>query len=98
MFTQVNGDRDSAQNILIIVTDGNSNINPETTIPDAIDARTKGIHIIVVAVGTSLNLLELRGIASQPERQNVYSVDSYMDLGGLMTTMFGATCNGGLLS
>ena len=29
MFTQSNGDRPNAPNVAIIITDGNSNINPE---------------------------------------------------------------------
>lgn len=39
MFTPGNGDRDTANNVLVIFTDGNSNINTENTIPYAIQAR-----------------------------------------------------------
>lgn len=94
MFKSQNGDRDNVQNILIVVTDGNSNINADRTIPDAIDARTKGVQVIVISVGSSVNELELRGIASAPEEDNVYLAQSYQDLGALSSKIVSSTCNG----
>ena len=35
IFTSANGDRDDVQNVAVIITDGPSNRNPETTIPNA---------------------------------------------------------------
>ena len=94
MFTSRNGDRGSVQNLLIILTDGNSNVNPELTVPDAIDARVKGIQVIVVSIGTDLNMLELRGIASQPHVSNLFPVDGYRDLAGISSRVIRATCDG----
>ena len=53
MFTPANGDRDTVPNYAIIVTDGNSNINQQNTIKEAIEARVDGVHIITVSVGMS---------------------------------------------
>jgi collagen type VI alpha len=93
MFTRSNGDRDNAPNVAVIITDGNSNINPELTIPDAIDARVQGIHVIVVAVGTQLNLLELRGMASQPNANTIITVDSIRNLPSVMNNVLDSICN-----
>ena len=43
LFTGRNGDRPNIQNYVILITDGNSNINPAQTIPEAIAARNEGI-------------------------------------------------------
>lgn len=42
--------RVDAKNIVLLFTDGASNINPEQTIPLAIKARQEGAHIIVFGV------------------------------------------------
>lgn len=93
MFRANNGDRDLANNILVIFTDGNSNINEENTIPYAIQARELGIHIIVVSVGTDLNGLELEGIASQPTANTLYRVESYRGLPGIRANIDRAMCD-----
>ena len=45
VFVPSGGDRETVPNFAIIVTDGNSNINPEQTIPEAIQARIAGRHL-----------------------------------------------------
>ena len=94
MFTSGNGDRQDARNIAIVITDGNSNVDEERTIPAAIDARLRGIHIVVVAIGTQLNQLELRGIASQPPGATLYNARSWRDLPGQLRALVAATCDG----
>lgn len=93
MFTSGNGDRQDVPNIAMVITDGNSNINKENTIPFAIDARTKGVHVIVVSIGDMLNMLELRGMASMPVAQNLHQAKSWRDLAGLKTNMIKSTCD-----
>ena len=39
MFIPSNGDREGARNVAIIFTDGNSNVNEDNTIPEAIAVR-----------------------------------------------------------
>ena len=51
MFTPANGDRLDIPNFAIVVTDGQSNVDRENTLPEAILARAAGIQIIVVSVG-----------------------------------------------
>ena len=45
MFVSSSGDRETVPNFAIVITDGNSNINPEKTIPEAIQARIAGKHL-----------------------------------------------------
>ena len=44
------GDRPDAPNVALVFTDGNSNIGQDKTVPMSIEAREKGIHIIVFGV------------------------------------------------
>ncbi len=81
-------------NYAIILTDGNSNINPTTTVPDAIQARVNNIHLMVVAVGQDINRIELEGIASDPKDENIYTVESINDLNNLERNIVYSTCDG----
>ena len=94
MFNRGHGDRDGVQNFAIIVTDGNSNVNPERTIPNAIDARVKGINVIVVSIGTLLNMLELRGLASMPIKANMHEAKSWRNLESMPTPIIKNMCDG----
>ena len=60
MLKRENGRRDDTQLFIVILTDGESNERAEETIPMATKLRMQA-HIIVVAIGTSLNMLEIRG-------------------------------------
>ncbi|CAG2211146.1 unnamed protein product [Mytilus edulis] len=82
-FTADNGDRPDVKNIAIIITDGVSNVNAETTIPEAEKARDVGIHIYAIGIGLS-NLTELHGIASVPAKDNSLDVQSFDELKGPM--------------
>ena len=61
MFTSGNGDRSNAPNFIILLTDGESNVRADDTVPRAIDARISGATIITVGIGSDVNMLELRG-------------------------------------
>ena len=97
MFTEANGDRPGVPNICIIMTDGVSNINYQRTIPEAVTAREKGIHIYAIGIALK-DLREVNGIASEPASLNVFAVDSFDELEGLDERIFEATCPGNSLS
>ena len=80
IFTESRGDRPDVPNFCIIITDGNSNINVEQTLPEAIVSRVEGIHIIVVAIGTMVNMIELEGMASLPVDKNIFMVERISSL------------------
>ena len=66
-FTTGNGDREGVQNIAIIVTDGNSTIQKENTIPNARAARKAGIAIFSVGITSRVNVDEVRRMSSEPQ-------------------------------
>ena len=94
VFSLSNGDREDVPNFAFIITDGNSNINEEKTIEEAIRARQAGIHVFVVSVGKQINIIELKGMASEPVDDNIYKVDRFQDLRTIIELMPSAICNG----
>ena len=61
------GNRNGYADILIIYSDGRHNENKHLTISMANHIKSKGIHIICVAVNNLKNVKKLRQIASKPE-------------------------------
>ena len=60
MFTEPNGDQSDAPNYGIVLTDGEATVNKDRTLPEAIQARVAGIHLIVVAAERKVTSLELK--------------------------------------
>ena len=58
------GDRTRVANLAIVITDGESNINPGRTIPYANEAKDANIKVLAVGISTQVNQTELRGISS----------------------------------
>ena len=85
-FSPSRGDRKSAADIAIIITDGASNWNRERTIPEAEMARKKGVEIIVIGITSSVNETEIRYVSSSPHAKgkNYFLVDSFADLKSLI--------------
>ena len=77
----------------MLFTDGGSN-SFDQTIAEARLTREAGIHIIVVAVGGWLNMIEIKEIASDPDAQSVYHVDNFDDLGRIGTSLKRLLCDG----
>ena len=94
IFQRNKGDRDNALNYAIMITDGNSNINSDNTIPQAIDARVNGIHLIVIAVGTDVNRIELDAMASEPKNANIHTLNSINDLMTIRDQIVNSICDG----
>ena len=77
----------------MLFTDGGSN-SFNQTIKAARETREADIHIIVVAVGGWLNMIEIKEIASDPDDQSVYHVDTFDDLVRIGTALKRTLCNG----
>ena len=91
MFTAGNGDRPDVDNICFLVTDGVSNINSRRTIPEAEEARNRGIHIYVIGIGLT-DTREIDGIASKPVEENRFAVNEFSELDGLKQKVFDSLC------
>jgi len=61
--------------VVVVLTDGQSNVSPLLTIPNAQLIKDRGISIVSVGVGKTLSQKELEGIASN--KDDVYNVDDY---------------------
>ena len=82
-----NGDRPNVQNIAVIITDGRSEPDPTRTIPEANNLKQSGVTIIAVGIGNQVDRNELRGIATNPDRDVIVAqnfVDLQRQLGSLL--------------
>ena len=68
-FRLENGDRPDVQNIAIVMLDGASN-SERDEIRNAVAARKAGIQIYVVGITESVNEVNVRLMASQPQTKN----------------------------
>ena len=69
-FRRENGDRPDVQNIAIIITDGNSTVNKQNTIPYAEAARKANIQVYTVGVTKGIKISEVIGMSSLPQQLN----------------------------
>ena len=69
-FTVEHGDRPDASNIAIVITDGQSNIDEEQTVPAAEAMHADDIQVISIGVTDAIDVDELRGMSSPPHVEN----------------------------
>ena len=98
-FTSENGDRDFAKNIAVILTDGESTMDVNLTIPDAIAAREAGIEIYVVGITDQVNVEELRLMSSEPQvrNRNYFLTSEFSTLQAISDGLVSQTCAVGTL-
>ena len=94
LFIQAAGDRPNVPNVALVFTDGYSNVQKELTVPNAIEARIEGTHIMVVSVENKEDNLELKGMVSDPDSYNLFNVNSYDDLETIVERVVEAMCDG----
>ena len=94
IFLPSRGDREQVPNFAVVFSDGASNVDETETLPQAIAARVEGVHIITVGVGSTVTFPELQGMTSDPYQENLFTVESFDNLKGLVPEVIGATCDG----
>ena len=71
------GRRMAATKVVLLFTDGQSNIQKQLTIPRANALKNSGVRIAVVAVGTYIyGIDEMVKVASYPPEQSLFRVNS----------------------
>ena len=91
MFTPSNGDRNDADDLVILITKGGSN-DAVGTVTEALRLKARGIHVLVVAIGNWMNKYELGSIASYPESSNVLYMSNYNRLSDNRATFISFMC------
>ena len=80
----------------VVITDGLSDNRTATAI-EAETAKDDGIHMFSVGVGKSVDLIELKAIASQPSIYYTFLVENFQGLGNIRELLAIKTCTGGCL-
>ena len=93
MFTEASGDRPDVDDILIIVTDGESE-NATLTVAAAREVRAEGIGVISLGIGEWVLEYELEGMASHPKVRNMFQVESYETLFTATDLLVETVCDG----
>ena len=87
------GDRDDVENVLVLFTDGGSD-NYEETLTEAIATRLDGITILVVGIGAWVNNREIYEIATDPDMDNIFTVEDIDAIPSIRGDFKAAVCNG----
>ncbi|CAC5426245.1 unnamed protein product [Mytilus coruscus] len=95
MFTAANGDRDGVPNVVLILTDGWSNISSQRTFSEAEQARAKGINIYSIGIGLR-DTRELNDMASEPASENSFNIQDFDEFAAVSDQVFQAVCLGKL--
>ena len=77
---------------MIVITDGVS-YQPTLTSAEAEAAKAAGISVFAIGVGPSVDLGELKGIASDPADNFMFSVTDFDALDSIKGVMAVKTCN-----
>ena len=84
------GDRHDAQNVVFVITDGNSNVNEDETIPAVEVLKKNGARIIPIAVNMQ-DYSEVEQLATNAA--DIYKIDSFDDLNGILENVIQNTCS-----
>jgi Mg-chelatase subunit ChlD len=91
-LTSSHGARPGVQKVVIVVSDGYSNVNPTQTIPKASALRANGVLIYSVANGDSPQLSELSAIASSPDSDYVLQLTGSDNIDATANTLLDRLC------
>ncbi len=80
--------------VAVVITDGQSNVNREMTIPTATALRESGATVYAVGVGSSINMAELDAIASSPDNVRLLTRFDTTEFDGLRSRITNDACTG----
>ncbi len=94
-FVRDQGDRPDVQNIAIILTDGESNIDQDKDISDAEIAIQAGITIFGLGVTTSISEQKIKAISSEPRilDANFFLIPNFASLEPAVASFTSAMCS-----
>lgn len=71
LFNGSPGDRPDVTDVILLLTDGKSNVDADKTIPIANDLRQDGINVISIGITEEADVNEVRAVSSLPQIQNL---------------------------
>lgn len=93
VLTQRWGDRPDVHNVAILVTDGQSNVNPWDTIPAAQAAKSAGVRLFVIGVTNEINVRELESMSSLPLEDHFFNRTTYALVPTLVSQLTWSVCH-----
>lgn len=99
-FVNSSGDRPTVPDVLVVITDGASNVDKTILTASASNAWRSGIRIIAVGVGNAVKSEEIIGISSPPQMPNhdYWLLPTLITLEDLIPSLTNSTCEGALTS
>jgi len=94
VFTAERGDRPDIRNVAILVTDGESTVNEDSTLREADLAKAEGINFFVVGMTDEINELELKSIASEPSQDHYFATADVQSLTTIQDEIVRLVCAG----
>ncbi|KAK3599021.1 hypothetical protein CHS0354_012500 [Potamilus streckersoni] len=91
LFSSLVGDRPDAQNFVVVITDGLSNIKSDQTIAEADLLKSNGVHVYAIGIG-KFDRYEIDKIASAPADKNAFILEDYASLATISSDIIRATC------
>lgn len=88
----ISGARLDASWLGIVITDGEANRDVNLTIPEADNARSRGIIVFAIGIGEAVSQDELNGIANKPSESFVFNAESFDDLPAIKQSVISAAC------
>ncbi|KAL4229591.1 hypothetical protein ACF0H5_012629 [Mactra antiquata] len=90
LLTPQNGDRPNNENVVIVLTDGQSN-NKINTVQEANKLHTVSHDVISIVIGQGINLNELNAIAT--DNHHIFDIRSFGDLASILPQLMQVICN-----
>jgi collagen type VI alpha len=76
IFNVANGDRSAVDNVALLFSDGQSNLEVGSLTREVLLSRQSGIRIITIGIGNTVTDAELEAIASIPTTDNVFKMEN----------------------
>ena len=97
VFNDNHGDRPDQNDVVLLITDGESNVDSNLTIREAELLKNQGARIFVVGVTNKINETELRAIASDPDLDHYFNSTSIDNLQYIRNNLLKHVCHEGAL-
>lgn len=93
-FSTANGNRRSAPDLAIIVTDGVPTLNAGRTEPEAMELRRSDVEVIAVGITNNVDASTLRMLSSPPQEKdkNYFEAPEFTQLGDILDTIIQEAC------